>query len=245
MKKTSRRKFVVSAATISAGSMLAAPSLNKLFAAENNIPSFGSIGFEQQPLQYEYNALEPNIDAQTMEIHYTKHAAAYTKNLNEAVEAEIKDKDNISLEKIFAGISKYSAKMRNNAGGHYNHELFWKTLTPKATQPSTKFNMALTKNFDSIDEFKKQFATAAKNRFGSGWAWLVLNNEKKLVISSTPNQDNPLMSVAEVKGTPIFGLDVWEHAYYLYYQNRRADYIDSFWNVINWEFVSERYEGLV
>ncbi|MBL0357284.1 MAG: superoxide dismutase [Chitinophagaceae bacterium] len=240
MKKTSRRKFIISSATVGIGSMLAAPSLNQLFATDRHVNHFG---FDQQPLAYPYNALEPSIDALTMEIHYTKHAAAYSKNVKEAATAEGVNMKQ-PIEDLLKTISKYSAKMRNNAGGHYNHELFWKTLSPKATAPSGKLADAITKSFGSPDEFKKQFNEAAKSRFGSGWAWLVLNSDKKLVISSTPNQDNPLMDIAEVKGFPVFGLDVWEHAYYLKYQNRRADYIDGFWKVINWEFVSERYNSL-
>lgn len=242
MKNTSRRKFIRSSAAVGIGSMLVTPSFNKLFAADKNTTVLSPINFDQQPLAYAYNALEPSIDAMTMEIHYTKHAAAYCKNVKEAAAAEgvnIK----LPLEDLLKNISKYSVKMRNNGGGHFNHELFWKTLSPKTTEPSGKFADAIFKSFGSTDEFKKQFADAAKSRFGSGWAWLLVNSDKKLVISSTPNQDNPLMDVAEIKGMPVFGLDVWEHAYYLKYQNRRAEYIDGFWKVINWDFVAERYNN--
>ena len=244
MKKSSRRKFILSSATVGIGSMLAAPALGKLFAAENPSAMLANIGFDQQPLAYSYNALEPSIDALTMEIHYSKHAAAYSKNLKEAALAESVDTKK-PLEEVLNKISKYSVKMRNNGGGHYNHELFWKSLTPKAgTQPSEKLLAAINQYFGSLDKFKIQFSDAAKTRFGSGWAWLLVNSDKKLVISSTPNQDNPLMDIAEVKGTPLLGLDVWEHAYYLRYQNRRADYIENFWKVLNWDFVSERFNAI-
>lgn len=243
MKKTSRRKFIISSAAVTAGSIIAASSINKLLAAETTTAAANAISFDQQPLIYAYTALEPSIDAMTMEIHYTKHAAAYCKNVKEAAAAEGVDIKK-PIEDVLKNISKYSVKMRNNAGGHYNHELFWRTLSPKATQPSGKLAAAIAKSFGSLDEFKKQFGEAAKSRFGSGWAWLLVNADKKLVISSTPNQDNPLMDVAEVKGTPVFGLDVWEHAYYLKYQNKRADYIDAFWKVLNWDFAGERFDAI-
>jgi Fe-Mn family superoxide dismutase len=243
MKKTSRRKFILSSATVTAGSIIAASSINKLFATEKTAAALNAISFDQQPLIYPYNALEPSIDAMTMEIHYTKHAAAYCKNVKEAATAEGVDMKK-PIEDVLKNISKYSTKMRNNAGGHYNHELFWRTLSAKPTQPSGKLADAITKTFGSVDEFKKLFGDAAKTRFGSGWAWLVVTTDKKLVISSTPNQDSPLMDIAEVKGVPVFGLDVWEHAYYLKYQNKRADYIDAFWKVINWDFVSERFDAI-
>lgn len=239
MQNTSRRKFILSSATVAAGTMLAGPSVNKLFAGAKNDQLHSH--FKQSPLAYAYNALEPSIDALTMEIHYSKHAAAYCKALNEAAYTDNVDESK-SLEAILKEISKYSTKMRNNAGGHYNHELFWKCLSPKTTQPSAKLAEAITKNFGSSDAFRTQFTDAAKSRFGSGWAWLLVTSDNKLVISSTPNQDNPLMDTAEIKGMPLMGLDVWEHAYYLKYQNKRADYIDSFWKVVNWDFVSERFE---
>jgi superoxide dismutase, Fe-Mn family len=241
MSNTSRRKFIVSTTTVAAGSMLAGSTVNKLFAGSNSNQPHSH--FKQEPLAFAYTALEPSIDALTMEIHYTKHAAAYCKALNEAAHTENVDVSK-NVEAILKDISKYSTKMRNNAGGHYNHELFWKCLSPKATQPATKLAEAITRSFGSADAFKTQFAEAAKTRFGSGWAWLCVNNDKKLVISSTPNQDNPLMDLSETKGTPLFGLDVWEHAYYLKYQNKRADYIDGFWKVLNWDFVSERFEKM-
>lgn len=198
-------------------------------------------GFTQQPLPYDYKALEPAIDALTMEIHYTKHAAAYAKNLAEACKAE-----NVStsgqLEDVLRSISKYSAKMRNNGGGHYNHELFWKCMKGgPSTLPQGPLADAINQSFGSFETFKTQFSDAGKNRFGSGWAWLVLNDDKKLVVGSTPNQDNPLMDISELKGLPLLGLDVWEHAYYLKYQNKRPDYIQNWWNVVNWQFVSDRF----
>lgn len=238
MENTSRRKFIISSATIAAGSMLVGSQLNKLYAGTGNEPAIGP-AFTQEPLAYAYNALEPSIDAMTMEIHYTKHAAAYCKNLNEAAQAENVEPDK-RIEAILKGISKYSMKMRNNAGGHYNHELFWKSLSPKQTELSGNIAEAITGSFGSTEAFLTQFNDAAKARFGSGWAWLYIDNDKKLKIGSTPNQDNPLMDISDVKGYPLLGLDVWEHAYYLKYQNKRADYIDAFWKVVNWDFVAER-----
>jgi Fe-Mn family superoxide dismutase len=202
-------------------------------------------GFDQKPLPYDYRALEPYIDAMTMEIHYTKHAAAYAKNLNDAAQAEGVDRSK-PLEAVLARISKYSEKMRNNAGGHYNHELFWQSMRAPRTdnKPTGNLLTVLESKFGSFANFKSQFADAGKNRFGSGWAWLVMYGDKTrdLVLTSTPNQDNPLMDIAGTKGFPILGLDVWEHAYYLKYQNKRADYIDNWWNVVNWDFIQQRYE---
>ena len=200
--------------------------------------------FEQTPLPYAYTALEPVIDALTMEIHYSKHASAYAKNAKDAAAAEKVDTGK-PIEDVLMNISKYSAKMRNNAGGHYNHELFWKCMKAGGGESSSKkLNEALVKSFGSIEAFKTQFADAGKNRFGSGWAWLYADKDKQLKIGSTPNQDNPLMDVSDIKGTPLLGLDVWEHAYYLKYQNRRADYITEWWKVVNWDFVSQRFEAL-
>lgn len=237
-KKLHRRNFISN--TVKAG--LAVTILPSFVGKEKAMvwePSF-----KQEPLPYDYKALEPNIDALTMEIHYTKHAAAYAKNLNEAYKAEYKKAGLQELKTLLGEISTYSIKMRNNAGGHYNHELFWHCLTPKSSlKPSGKLAAAIDKNFTSFDEFKKQFSDAAKSRFGSGWAWLILQKDGSLKITSTPNQDNPLMDVAEIKGFPLLGLDVWEHAYYLKYQNKRADYINSFWNIVNWDFVQERFEA--
>ncbi|WP_100628728.1 superoxide dismutase [Algoriphagus formosus] len=195
----------------------------------------------QTPLAFDFSALEPHIDAMTMEIHFTKHAAGYAKNLNDAMGEEQVDSSR-SLEDILGNISKFSTKMRNNGGGHYNHELFWKVMTPDAAErPEGDLAEAINSSFGSFEEFASQFETAAKTRFGSGWAWLVVGADKKLAIGSTPNQDNPLMDISDFKGTPLLGLDVWEHAYYLNYQNRRADYVSAFWNIVNWKTVAERF----
>lgn len=203
------------------------------------------IPYEQRPLPYAYTAMEPVIDAMTMEIHYSKHASAYAKNLADAVKAESVDITKEKLGSLLGKISKYSAKMRNNGGGHYNHEFFWKTMKAPSgsNMPAEALQQAITKDFGSVEAFKTQFSDAGKNRFGSGWAWLVKTGDNKLVVGSTPNQDNPLMDVSDLKGTPLLGLDVWEHAYYLKYQNRRADYITAWWNVIDWNVVQQRFSA--
>jgi superoxide dismutase len=201
-----------------------------------------SAQFTQKALPYAYNALEPFVDAQTMEIHYSKHHAAYVKNLNAALTGTAAEK--LSLNEIFAKVSTLSPAVRNNAGGHFNHELFWSVLTPeKNTKMSTELENAINDTFGSLDKLKEKLNAAGASRFGSGWAWLVVTKEGKLVVTSTANQDNPLMDVAEVKGTPIFGIDVWEHAYYLKYQNKRADYLSALWNVVNWTEISNRYKA--
>ena len=198
------------------------------------------MAFELPKLPYAYNALEPHIDARTMEIHHSKHHNAYVTNLNNAIANT--DADKKSIEEICANISKYPMAVRNNGGGHYNHSLFWNILTPSgAKEPKGELAEAINSAFGTFNDFKSQFSTAATTRFGSGWAWLILK-DGKLVVSSTPNQDNPLMDVAEVKGMPLLGLDVWEHAYYLNYQNRRPDYISAFWNVVNWNEVEKRFK---
>jgi Fe-Mn family superoxide dismutase len=202
------------------------------------------VNYIQQPLPYAFNALEPFIDAMTMDIHYTKHAAGYTKNLNDACVAESVDIKSKSITSLLESISKYSTKMRNNAGGHYNHELFWQLMKPApATSPTGVLADAINKSFGSLDDFKTTFSDAAKTRFGSGWAWLIVNEKGQLAICSTPNQDNPVMDIAETKGYPLLGLDVWEHAYYLKYQNKRPDYINAWWNLVNWKFVEDRYNA--
>ncbi len=199
------------------------------------------MAFELPTLTYAHNALEPHIDASTMEIHHTKHHQAYVTNLNNALAGSEAEK--LSIEEICKNISKYPVAVRNNGGGHYNHSLFWTLMAPNAGgQPTGDLSTAINASFGSFDEFKKLFATAGTTRFGSGWAWLIVK-DGKLVISSTPNQDNPLMDVAEVKGAPVLGLDVWEHAYYLNYQNRRPDYIAAFWNVVNWNEVTKLYKN--
>ena len=202
--------------------------------------------FTQEPLGYSYNSLDKAIDGTTMEIHYSKHAAAYSANLQDAAKNEGVDM-NKPLEEVLARVSKFSAKMRNNGGGHYNHELFWKSLSPSGgTKPDgTKLMAAIESSFNSFDSFKTQFSDAGKNRFGSGWAWLFIDQDKKLRIGSTPNQDNPLMDVSEIKGLPVLGLDVWEHAYYLRYQNKRGDYINAWWTIVMWGYIQNRYESLL
>lgn len=199
------------------------------------------MAFELPKLPYDYNALEPHIDARTMEIHHSKHHNAYVTNLNNAIAGTALESQ--SIEEICKNISKHPVAVRNNGGGHYNHSLFWTIMKPNAGgQPTGELADAINSAFGSFEKMKEEFNKAATTRFGSGWAWLV-KHDGKLVISSTPNQDNPLMDVAEVKGTPIMGLDVWEHAYYLNYQNRRPDYINAFWNVINWDEVSKRFKA--
>jgi Fe-Mn family superoxide dismutase len=198
------------------------------------------MAFTLPALPYANNALEPHIDAKTMEIHHGKHHNAYVTNLNAAVAG--KPEESLSIEEICKNISKYPAAVRNNGGGHYNHSLFWTIMAPNAGgAPTGALADAINSAFGSFDEFKTKFAAAGTGRFGSGWAWLIKDSSGKLQITSTPNQDNPLMDVAEVKGTPLLGLDVWEHAYYLNYQNRRPDYIAAFWNVVNWNEVSKRF----
>jgi Fe-Mn family superoxide dismutase len=198
------------------------------------------MAFELPKLNYAFNALEPHIDAKTMEIHHDKHHQAYITNLNNAV-AGI-DAEKLSIEDILKNISKYSLAVRNNGGGHFNHTLFWETIAPNAGGvPTSEIGKAIETDLGGFEKFKTDFSTAATTRFGSGWAWLYVKADGKLSIASTPNQDNPLMDIAEFKGTPVLGIDVWEHAYYLNYQNRRADYISAFFNVINWAKVNELY----
>jgi len=197
------------------------------------------MAFELPSLPYAFDALEPHIDARTMEIHHGKHHQAYVTNLNNATVGTEAEK--LTVEEICKNVSKYSAAIRNNGGGHYNHSLFWTIMGPKAGgAPTGKLAEAINGAFGSFEEFKTRFATAGATRFGSGWAWLLKTADGKLEVSSTPNQDNPLMDIAEVKGHPILGMDVWEHAYYLHYQNRRPDYIAAFWNVVNWDAVAKR-----
>lgn len=234
-----RRKFIYTLGTIPIVSALGKVD-DHLQNFSNKIRSKNTMAkFELPQLPYAYDALEPYIDKMTMEIHYTKHHNAYVTNLNKAVDGtELEGK---TLEELFAMASKVPAAVRNNGGGHWNHSLFWTLMKQNGGgKPTGKVADAINSSFGNFDEFKNKFSTAAATRFGSGWAWLVVQNGK-LVVSSTPNQDNPLMDVAEVKGTPILGLDVWEHAYYLKYQNRRPEYIENWWNVINWDKVNELY----
>lgn len=189
-------------------------------------------------LPYAFDALEPHIDAKTMEIHHDKHHNGYVTKLNDAIAGT--DAENKSLEELMANMSNYSTAVRNNGGGHYNHTLFWDILGPNGGEPTGDLAAAITETFGSLDTLKEKMNAAGAGRFGSGWAWLIVK-DGKLDVCSTPNQDNPLMDDAEVKGTPILGIDVWEHAYYLKYQNKRPDYLSAIWNVINWDNVAKRY----
>lgn len=227
-----RRKFIRQSAQATALLSLGAGLLESL-------PASGSpaLTFAQQALPYAYAALEPSIDAMTMEIHYSKHHAAYIKNVNDEITA--KGITFGSEPEFFANASKLSDKARNNGGGAWNHNFFWQVMKPGGGAPEGRVAEALSQAFGSVDKFKEQFAAAAVGRFGSGWAWLV-NDGGKLKIGSTPNQDNPLMDVGDLRGTPLLALDVWEHAYYLKYQNKRADYVSNWWSVVNWEEVGKR-----
>ena len=199
------------------------------------------MSFELPKLPYAFEALEPNIDAKTMEIHYTKHHQAYTDNLNAAIKGT--DLEGKSIKEILKNLDMENKAVRNNGGGFYNHNLFWKVMSPNGGgKPSGALAKAIDDAFGSFDAFKEKFSTAAKTQFGSGWAWLCVKKGGALEVCSTPNQDNPLMPNVGCEGTPILGLDVWEHAYYLKYQNKRPDYVGAFWNVVNWEKVSEKYE---
>lgn len=198
------------------------------------------MAFELEALPYAADALEPHIDKTTMEIHHDRHHQAYVDNLNKAIAGT--EAENLSLLDIIKNVSKYSAAVRNNGGGHYNHSLFWKVLGPNAGgAPTGELAEAINATFGSFDEVKKQLQAAGATRFGSGWAWLIVGADGKLAVTSTPNQDNPLMDVAEVKGTPILGIDVWEHAYYLKFQNKRPAYLEEIFNVINWDAVAQNY----
>lgn len=202
------------------------------------------MAFVLPALPYATDALEPHIDKMTMEIHHGKHHQAYVTNLNKALEG--KPEANSPIEDIIKNISKFPPAVRNNGGGHYNHTMFWTLLSPNGGgEPTGELATAINSAFGSFADFKTKFAEAGATRFGSGWAWLTVGADKKLQVSSTPNQDNPLMDLAEVKGAPILGMDVWEHAYYLKYQNRRPDYIAAFWNVVNWNHVTELYKKAI
>ena len=198
------------------------------------------MAFVLDPLPYANDALEPHFDAMTMEIHHDKHHQAYVTNLNAAIAGT--DLESKSIEELMAGISKAPAPVRNNGGGHFNHTFFWNILTPNGGSPVGTLATAIDSTFGSLDNLKAEFKKAGIGRFGSGWAWLIVKEDGSLAITSTPNQDNPLMDVAEVKGTPILGLDVWEHAYYLKFQNKRPDYIDTFWNLVDWNGAETRYK---
>ncbi len=244
---STRREFFKKGILAGAGIALINKSFGSNSESELGIPEDNM--FTLPPLPYAYDALEPFIDKQTMKIHHTKHHQAYVDKLNKALtDAKI---SGVSLEDICKNISKYTSAVRNNAGGHYNHSMFWKGMKPNggsvlspssANEPSGKLGDSIKSTFDSFTNFKTKFSETAMKVFGSGWAWLVINKDGKLEIGSTPNQDNPLMDISELKGNPIIGLDVWEHAYYLKYQNKRVDYISNWWNVLNWEEASRRFE---
>lgn len=237
MKETTRREFIKKSAILTASGVVLSAigdvSGYSLTTSENQPEPFSL-----PPLNYPYNALEPHIDAMTMEIHHSKHHQAYVNNLNKA----IKD-GNLqtgTLEELIANVSKFPVSVRNNGGGHWNHSFFWKIMKPGGGgEPTGKAGEAIRQAFGSTDELKKQINEAGLKRFGSGWTWLILDKDGKLVVCSTPNQDNPLMDIADVKGKPILGIDVWEHAYYLKYQNKRADYLNAWWNVIDWDHIAQ------
>jgi Fe-Mn family superoxide dismutase len=238
-----RRKFVKSIGLATAAAYIGPKVIGNNQVAVNAPGPLSAPAVEFPALPYPYDALEPYIDARTMEIHYDKHHRTYFTNYVNATKGT--PLESMSVTDIFASISKQPDAVRNNGGGFYNHTLFWNNLAPKSAGPSAELSAAITKAFGSMDKFKESFSTAGKTRFGSGWAWLYLNSDKNLAIGSTPNQDNPLMDISPVKGIPLLTLDVWEHAYYLKYQNKRADYIEAFWNVVNWEEVSKRYAAAV
>jgi superoxide dismutase, Fe-Mn family len=235
-----RRKFVKSVGLVAAAAYVGPKVLanNQGTVKSSEIESAPTPEFP--PLPFAYNALEPHIDARTMEIHYDKHHRAYYTNFINAIKGTALE--GMAVTGIFASVSKQTDAVRNNGGGFYNHLFFWKNLGTGSAGSSSELSAAITKTFGSFDKFREAFNTAAKTRFGSGWAWLYLNADKTLAIGSTPNQDNPFMDISPVKGIPLLTLDVWEHAYYLKYQNKRADYVDAFWNVVNWEEVGRRYQ---
>jgi Fe-Mn family superoxide dismutase len=242
MKTNSRRKFIENTLKATAAIAIGGPAILNTASAAIVSVDRGDVAdplkFTQVPLGFDYGALEPNIDALTNEIHYTKHHTAYIKNVNEAIIAE---KLNFASEKeFFDNASKLSAKARNNGGGAWNHNFFWQSLKPgTATGPDDKAKDAIVATFGTVDKFKELFTQAALTRFGSGWAWLISDNGT-LKVTSTANQDNPLFDNAQIKGTPLLALDVWEHAYYLKYQNKRNEYIANWWNVVNWDTVNKR-----
>jgi Fe-Mn family superoxide dismutase len=205
---------------------------------------YNIMSFTLPPLPYAHNALEPHIDQMTMEIHHGKHHQTYVDNLNKALAGT--DYENKSIDELMATMSTLPMAVRNNGGGHFNHSLFWQLLSPNGGgQPTGKIADAIEKELGGLDKFKADFANAGMTRFGSGWAWLCVKADHSLCVCSSPNQDNPTMDLSECKGTPILCVDVWEHAYYLHYQNRRADYLAAFWNVVNWAEVEKRYEDAI
>jgi superoxide dismutase, Fe-Mn family len=238
-----RRSFVKSVGLATAAAYISPKVIGNNQVTVNMPGSESAPALEFPALPYAYDALEPYIDARTMEIHYDKHHRAYFTNYLNAIKGT--PLETMAVTDVFASISKQPDPVRNNGGGYYNHFFFWNNLAPKSAGPSAELSAAITKSFGSFDKFKETFSNAGKTRFGSGWAWLYLNSDKNLAVGSTTNQDNPLMDISPIKGTPLLTLDVWEHAYYLKYQNKRADYIEAFWSVVNWEEVNKRYAAAV
>jgi len=238
-----RRKFVKSVGLATAAVYVGPKVLGNDQVTGKYTKMEGAPAPEFPALPFAYNALEPYIDARTMEIHYDKHHRAYYTNFLNAIKGTTLE--GMALIEMFASVSKQPDAVRNNGGGYYNHLFFWNNLGTGSAGPSSDLSADITKTFGSFDKLREAFNTAAKTRFGSGWAWLYVAPDKKLAVGSTPNQDNPLMDLSQVKGTPILTLDVWEHAYYLKYQNKRADYVDAFWNVVNWDEVNKRYKEAV
>lgn len=238
--KNNRRQFIKKV-TLAGLAGIALPALSNAFAeneTDNLSESFADDFFSLPMLGYGYDALEPHIDTMTMQIHHSRHHQAYVTNLNKAMKENNIDAD---LDQLIKNVSKYPMAVRNNGGGHWNHTFFWKLMKPNGGgEPSGKVAEAINNSFESFQKFQALLNDAALKRFGSGWAWLIKTPDGKLAICSTPNQDNPLMDIAEVKGTPLLGIDVWEHAYYLHYQNKRADYVNAWWNVVNWDDVASR-----
>ena len=236
-----RRNFVKSVGLAAASAVVGLKVIGRNIADYNYLNPEGAPAPEFPALPYAYNALEPYFDSRTMEIHYDKHHRAYYTNFINATKSI--PLENMAIRDIFASVSKQSDAIRNNGGGYYNHLIFWNNLGQGSAGPSSALSAVITKTFGSFDKFREAFNNAAKTRFGSGWAWLYLNSDKNLAVGSTPNQDNPLMDVSTLKGIPLLTLDVWEHAYYLKFQNRRPEYVDAFWNVVNWEEVEKRYQN--
>ena len=243
-----KREFLKTSAILGAGTLIvpsvASSCMNSSAAngATASLIATNAEGkFAQPELGYAFDALEPHIDAMTMEVHYGKHHAGYTRKFNGALEHE--DLHSTDIYKLFASVSSYGVGVRNNGGGYFNHNLYWKFMSPEGGgEPTGKLAEAITEAFGSFGQFKELFSATAGSHFGSGWGWLILDEEGALQVTSTPNQDNPLMDVVDVKGTPLLNIDVWEHAYYLNYQNMRKSYIEAYWNVIDWKFVSALYE---
>lgn len=234
-----RRNFIRNLGLGAAVTVISGRSFAGELTTINNI-TMENLSLKEFPaLPYSYDALEPYIDARTMEIHYDRHHRTYFNNYVAAIKGTAYE--NTPVEKVFAEVSKAGDALRNNGGGYYNHVFFWKNLRIGTSGPSPELSAALDKAFGSLDKFKEAFSNAAKTRFGSGWAWLVMTPDKKLAVGNTPNQDNPLMDLSPLKGKPLLTIDVWEHAYYLKYQNKRADYVEAFWNVVNWDEVNKLY----